>query len=482
MPPKPRQVKMENKSALAAMQRLESRSDEELEAETRFRAAAQAILGARAAERMDAKRSREHFRAAIAAARPQERLQLRRMAEASLALAERRPADLKAAAEKLGQTPPTNRQLLALRFIGIVAPPPGASIFLRIRGILLIILLVIALLALGWGIIQLVSLPFGGIDKGVSIFWGFLLVCVVLGVLFLFGRRRQKRAREKQAEQRAQAATSGRRESQPYPRSPLRPRDAGAVRWDCRVMHSDTTPTGMVELTDVTRVFGRGDGAVNALDGVTLSLRRGTFTAIMGPSGSGKSTLLQSAAGLDRPTSGRVRLGEHELTELGERALAGLRRERIGFVFQSFNLLGALTAEQNVSLPSRLAGKRLPRSAVRDVLERVGLGERARHRPAQLSGGQQQRVAIARALVGEPDVIFADEPTGALDSRSGRSVLELLRRTIDDGGRTLVMVTHDPSAAAWADRVVFMADGRLAGELTAPTAEQVAERLTGLGA
>jgi hypothetical protein len=211
MPPKPRQVRMESKSALSAMQKLESRSDEELEAETRFRAAAQAILGARAAERMDAKRSREHFRAAIAAARPQERLQLRRMAEASLALAERRPADLKAAAEKLGQTPPTTRQLLALRFMGIVAPPPGASIFLRIRGILLIIFLVIALLALGWGIIQIVSLPFGGIDKGVSIFWGFLLVCVVLGVLFLFGRRRQKRAREKQAEQRAQAATSGRR-------------------------------------------------------------------------------------------------------------------------------------------------------------------------------------------------------------------------------------------------------------------------------
>ena len=202
---------MESKSALSAMQKLESRSDEELEAETRFRAAAQAILGARAAERMDAMRSREHFRAAIAAARPQERLQLRRMAEASLALAERRPADLKAAAEKLGQTPPTNRQLLTLRFMGIVAPPPGASIFLRIRGILLIIFLVIALLALGWGIIQLVALPFGGIDKGVSIFWGFLLVCVVLGVLFLFGRRRQKRAREKQAEQRAQAATSGRR-------------------------------------------------------------------------------------------------------------------------------------------------------------------------------------------------------------------------------------------------------------------------------
>ena len=211
MPPKPRQVRMESKSALSAMQKLETRSDEELEAETRFRAAAQAILGARAAERMDAKRSREHFRAAIAAARPQERLQLRRMAEASLALAERRPGDLKAAAEKLGQTPPTNRQLLALRFMGIVAPPPGASIFRRIGGILLVILLVVALLAVGWGIIQLVSLPFGGIDKGVSIFWGFLLVCVALGVLYLFGRRRQKRAREKQAEQRAQAAATGRR-------------------------------------------------------------------------------------------------------------------------------------------------------------------------------------------------------------------------------------------------------------------------------
>jgi hypothetical protein len=211
MPPKPRQVRMESKSALSAMQKLETRSDEELEAETRFRAAAQAILGARAAERMDAKRSREHFRAAIAAARPQERLQLRRMAEASLALAERRAGDLKVAAEKLGQTPPTNRQLMALRFMGLVAPPPGASPLLRARGIFLIIFLVVALLALGWGIVQLVSLPFGGIDKGVSIFWGFLLVCVVLGVLFLFGKRRQKRAREKQAEQRAQAATSGRR-------------------------------------------------------------------------------------------------------------------------------------------------------------------------------------------------------------------------------------------------------------------------------
>ena len=238
----------------------------------------------------------------------------------------------------------------------------------------------------------------------------------------------------------------------------------------------------MVQLNDVVRVFGRGDGQVRALDGVTLTLERGTFTAIMGPSGSGKSTLLQLAAGLDRPTQGEVHLGDQELGRLSERALARMRRERIGFVFQSFNLLGALTAEQNVGLPAKLAGTRLPRSAVRDVLRRVGLDDRRRHRPAQLSGGQQQRVAIARALVGGPSVIFADEPTGALDTRSGRAVLGLLRETVDETAGTLVMVTHDPTAAAWADRVVFMADGRLAGEMRAPAAEQVAERLTELGA
>ena len=242
------------------------------------------------------------------------------------------------------------------------------------------------------------------------------------------------------------------------------------------------TEQAMVHLDDVVRVFGRGDGQVRALDGVTLSMARGTFTAIMGPSGSGKSTLLQIAAGLDRPTQGRARLDSHALERLDEKRLAKLRREELGFVFQSFNLLGALTAEQNVALPSRLAGRRLPRSAVRAVLAQVGLEDRRGHRPAQLSGGQQQRVAIARALVSEPSVVFADEPTGALDTRSGRAVLALLRETIDASGATLVMVTHDPSAAAWADRVVFVADGRLAGELHCPTAEQVAERLTGLGA
>jgi hypothetical protein len=210
MAPKQRQIKIEQKGALAAMQRLEGRSDEELEAETRFRAAAQAILGARAAERMDAKRSREHFRAAIAAARPQERLQLRRMAEASLALAERRAGDLKVAAEKLGQAPPSNRQLLMLQLMGLIAPPPGSSIFRRAGGVLLLIAIVVALLALGWGVVQLVSLPFGGLDPAISIFWGFLLVAVVIAVLAVIGRRRQRNARERAAAQRADSVT-GRR-------------------------------------------------------------------------------------------------------------------------------------------------------------------------------------------------------------------------------------------------------------------------------
>lgn len=200
---KPRQIKMEQRGALAAMQQLESRSDEELEAETRFRSAAQAILGARAAERMDAKRAREHFRAAIAAARPQERLQLRRMAEASLALAERRAGDLKVAAEKLGQTPPTGRQLLALRVMGVIAPPPSAGIARRIGGILLLILAIALALVIGVGIVKLIAWPLGGIGTAVSFFWSFVLLLVVLGVLIVFGRRRQKRARAKAAETRA---------------------------------------------------------------------------------------------------------------------------------------------------------------------------------------------------------------------------------------------------------------------------------------
>ena len=212
MAPKQRQIKIEQKGALAAMQRLEGRSDEELAAETRFRAAAQAILGARAAERMDAKRSREHFRAAIAAARPQERLQLRRMAEASLALAERRAGDLKVAAEKLGQAPPSSRQLFILQLMGYIAPPPGSSIARRAGGVLLLIAIIVGLLALGWGIVQLIALPFGGVDPAISIFWGFLLVAVVLGGMAFIGRRRQAKARARAAEQRADMV-SGRRPS-----------------------------------------------------------------------------------------------------------------------------------------------------------------------------------------------------------------------------------------------------------------------------
>ena len=199
---KPRQIKMEQRGALAAMQQLENRSDEELEAETRFRAAAQAILGARAAERMDAKRAREHYRAAIAASRPQERLQLRRMAEASLALAERRAGDLKVAAEKLGQTPPTNRQLLALRVMGVVAPPASAGILRRILGVLIVVAAIVLALLIGYGIVKLIALPFGGVGV-VAWFWGFLLVAVVIGGLIFFGRRRQKNARAKAAEARA---------------------------------------------------------------------------------------------------------------------------------------------------------------------------------------------------------------------------------------------------------------------------------------
>jgi hypothetical protein len=203
MPPKQRQIKIESKSAMNAMARLETKSDEELLAETKFKAAAQAILGARAAERMDAKASREHFRAAIAAARPQERLQLRRMAEASLAFAERRADDLKAAAEKLGQTPPTSRQLFMLRLMGVISPPPGSSPWLRIRGILLVILAIVAVLALGFGIVTLIALPFGGLSTSLTIFWGFALVVVALIALVVVGRRKQKRARAQIAERRA---------------------------------------------------------------------------------------------------------------------------------------------------------------------------------------------------------------------------------------------------------------------------------------
>jgi putative ABC transport system ATP-binding protein len=238
----------------------------------------------------------------------------------------------------------------------------------------------------------------------------------------------------------------------------------------------------VVALRNVCKVHGQGDGAVVALDGVSVSLPAGSFTAIMGPSGSGKSTFLHVAAGLDRPSSGTVALGGVDLAGLSERRLTMLRRERVGFVFQAFNLMPSLTVTQNIALPLRLDGRRPRRSEVREVAARVGLDQRLRHRPSQLSGGQQQRVAIARALVTRPEVVFADEPTGALDTKAGRGVLGLLREVVDADGHTVVMVTHDPIAAAYADRVILLADGQIAGTLEAPDADEVAERLAHLGA
>lgn len=236
-----------------------------------------------------------------------------------------------------------------------------------------------------------------------------------------------------------------------------------------------------LRLVKVGKTYGAGESAVTALDGVSLGLARGSFTAVMGPSGSGKSTLLRCAAGLERPDSGIVRVDGTEMTGRGEAELTRFRRGRIGFVFQQYNLLPTLTVAQNTILPLKLAGRRVDRARAREILTAVGLGDRLGSLPDQLSGGQQQRVAIARALVAEPRVIFADEPTGALDSRGAREVLRLLQEAVRVHGRTVVMVTHDPLAASYADAVVFLADGRMAGQLHAPTADAVAERLAHLG-
>ncbi len=237
-----------------------------------------------------------------------------------------------------------------------------------------------------------------------------------------------------------------------------------------------------VRLDHVSKVYGRGEGAVVALDDVSLGLRSGSFTAVMGPSGSGKSTFLHLAAGLDTPTSGNVRLGGVDVGGLSEAKRTALRRERVGFIFQAFNLMPSLTVEQNMGLPLRLAGQRPDRAWKREIVERVGLEKRLKHRPGQLSGGQQQRVAIARALLTRPDVVFADEPTGALDTRTGGDILDLLRHVVDAVGQTVVMVTHDPRAAAYADRVLYLADGAIVAADDAPTADVVAERMTHLGA
>jgi putative ABC transport system ATP-binding protein len=231
----------------------------------------------------------------------------------------------------------------------------------------------------------------------------------------------------------------------------------------------------------VTKVFGKGDTAVRALDGVTLAIPAGRFTAIMGPSGSGKSTLMHCLAGLDTLTSGRVFVGDVDLGRLSEKELTRLRRDRIGFVFQAYNLLPVLSASENVTLPARLAGTKPDRAWFDEVVATVRLGDRLGHRPSELSGGQQQRVAVARALASRPEVIFADEPTGNLDSRSGGEILAFLRRAVDEMGQTVVMVTHDPGAAAYADSVVFLADGRIVDDMATPTAERVLERMKAFG-
>jgi putative ABC transport system ATP-binding protein len=230
-------------------------------------------------------------------------------------------------------------------------------------------------------------------------------------------------------------------------------------------------------LDDATKVYGRGESAVTALDGVSVAFPEGMFTAVMGPSGSGKSTLLHCLAGLDTLTSGRAVLGDTDLGTLSDRRLTELRRTRVGFVFQSYNLLPTLTAAENITLPADLAGIAVDRAWLATVIDTVGLGDRLRHRPAELSGGQQQRVALARALVTGPDLVVADEPTGNLDSRTGQEILGFLATAVAELELTVVMVTHDPAAAAFAHRVVFVADGRMAGEMTEPTAARVLDRM-----
>ncbi|GLB63177.1 ABC transporter ATPase [Dietzia sp. NCCP-2495] len=225
--------------------------------------------------------------------------------------------------------------------------------------------------------------------------------------------------------------------------------------------------------TDLVMTYGEGETEVRALDHVSATFARGRFTAIMGPSGSGKSTLMHCMAGLDRPTSGSVRIGDTEIVGIPDKALTALRRDRIGFVFQSFNLVPTLTAEENITLPQDIAGHRIDRAWFDEVIDRLGIRERLSHRPAQLSGGQQQRVACARALVGRPDILFGDEPTGNLDSTSSAEVLSILRSAADDFGQTVVIVTHDPRAATYADRVLLLADGRLVHELEHPTADDI---------
>jgi putative ABC transport system ATP-binding protein len=246
---------------------------------------------------------------------------------------------------------------------------------------------------------------------------------------------------------------------------------------------AEPSATGVVAAGAVNalKVYGEGDTEVRALDDVTVNFARGRFTAIMGPSGSGKSTLMHCLAGLDRLSSGRVFIGDTFLDDLNDAKLTELRRDKVGFVFQAFNLIPTLTASENITLPMDLAGRKADPAWMDQIIGIVGLADRLSHRPSELSGGQQQRVAVARALASQPEIVFADEPTGNLDSRSGQEVLGFMRYAVSDLGQTIVMVTHDPNAAAYADRVIFLADGKIVDQMDEPTAERVIDSMKRLG-
>ncbi len=244
---------------------------------------------------------------------------------------------------------------------------------------------------------------------------------------------------------------------------------------------SSATLSAAAQAIDAVKVYGRGETAVRALDGISVAFDSARFTAIMGPSGSGKSTLMHCLAGLDRLTSGRILIGDSDLGTLDDKALTILRRDKVGFVFQQFNLVPTLTAMENITLPLDLAGRKPDQAWLDNVITTLGLGDRLRHKPAELSGGQQQRVAVGRALATRPAIIFADEPTGNLDSHSGHEVLEFLRTSVGSWSQTVVMVTHDPVAASYSDRIVFLADGRIVDEMADPTTERVIDHMKRIG-
>jgi putative ABC transport system ATP-binding protein len=262
------------------------------------------------------------------------------------------------------------------------------------------------------------------------------------------------------------------RSSQPDPDS----REPGSA-----VRPPDQAAAPAAHAVELSKSYGTGDGVVRALDGVSVEFERGRFTAVMGPSGSGKSTLMHCMAGLDVPTSGRAFVGDQEIGRLDDGGLTELRRDRIGFVFQSFNLVPTLSAAENITLPLDLAGAKIDQAWFDDLVQALGIADRLSHRPSEMSGGQQQRIASARALIRRPELIFADEPTGNLDSSSSAELLAFLRDAVTEHGQSIVMVTHDPHAAAYADRVVFLADGRVVGELASPTADLVLTQMMKLG-